>query len=220
MKLIGFVGIFFALGLLIYLSMKGWNILLVALSATTLLVITNSLDPYKAYFEDYMMGYAGFLQNNFPLFLVGAIFGKIMEISGGATAVAHLIVRKLGANKTIIAVVVSCAVLACGGVSAFVLVFTMYPIAISLFREADIPRKFLPGTLAFGTVTFAMTSPGTPQIQNIIPTKALGTNAMAARVVGIICGVFMFIVGNIILSRMVNDAKKMENILKRRKENL
>lgn len=206
MQVIGFIGIFIALGLLIFLSMRGWNILLVALAATAVLVVTNGLDPYKAFLEEYMAGYAGFLQKNFPLFLVGAIFGKIMEISGGATAVAHLIVSKLGASKTIIAVVVSCAVLAYGGVSAFVLVFTMYPIAISLFREADIPRRFLPGALAFGTVTFAMTSPGTPQIQNIIPTQALGTDAMAATVIGIICGVFMFVVGNIMLNRMVKKA--------------
>ena len=209
MGAIGFIGVFLSLALLIFLSMKGWNILLVAILATVVLIVTNALNPYEAIFEQYMSGYGAFIQTNFPLFVVGAIFGKIMEVSGAASSVANLIVSKVGASKTIIAVVISCAVLAYGGVSAYVLVFTMYPISVSLFKEADIPRKFLPGALAFGTVTFAMTSPGTPQIQNIIPTQALGTDAMAGTVVGIICGLFMFIVGTIMLKRMVD--KSMAN---------
>jgi H+/gluconate symporter-like permease len=72
----------------------------------------------------------------------------------------------------------------------------VYPFAAELFRASDIPKRLIPGTIALGAFTFTMDSlPGTPQIQNIIPTAFFGTNTWAAPWLGTIGGVFILIVG-------------------------
>lgn len=201
--MIGLLGMIIAFVLLMYMAMRGVSILLIGLVCSAVVAITSSMNIYESLIGAYMSGYVTFLGNNFLVFLAGALFGRMMEITYGADAVADFVVRKLGKNKAILAIVISCFVLAYGGISVFVVGFTIYPIAVSLFREADLPRKFLPGVIGFGSVTFAMTSPGTPQIQNIIPAEILGTDTMAGAVAGIVAGIFMFVVGTIWLNVMI-----------------
>lgn len=203
MNALGIIGLIVAFGLLVVLAMKGTPILLTALICSIAVALTSGMNIYEVLKGAYMAGYVSFLQSNFLVFLAGALFGRMMEITLGADAVASLIVRKLGASKALLAIVLSCAVLAYGGVSVFVVGFTIYPIAVNLFKEANLPRKYLPAAIAQGSITFAMTSPGTPQIQNIIPGQTLGTTTMAGTVVGIIAGIFMFVVGQLWLERMV-----------------
>lgn len=201
--MLGMIGMIIAFGLLMYMAMKGVPILLIGLVCSSVVAITSSMSVYDSLTGAYMSGYVAFLGSNFLIFLAGALFGRMMEITYGANSVADFIVRKLGKGKAVLAIVISCFVLAYGGVSVFVVGFTIYPIAVSLFREADLPRKFLPGAIGFGSVTFAMTSPGTPQIQNIIPADILGTDTMAGAAAGIIAGIFMFVVGTIWLNGMI-----------------
>lgn len=204
--MVAMIGLIVAFALLMVLAMRGTPILLIGLACTTVVALTSGLNVYETMIGAYMEGYVAFLQNNFLVFLAGALFGRMMEITYGANSVAAFIVRKLGKNKALLAIVLSCFVLAYGGVSVFVVGFTIYPIAVSLFKEADLPRSFLPATIGFGSVTFAMTSPGTPQIQNIIPGNTLGTDTMAGAVVGIIAGIFILVVGQIWLNHMVKKA--------------
>ena len=201
------IGLIIAMFLLVFLAMKGTHVLLIALICSLVLGITSGMDLYPLFKETYMAGFVSFVQANYLMFLAGAVFGKFMTDSHAADAIAEWIVRKLGADKALFATVLSCAILCYGGVSVFVVGFTMFPIAISLFKEADLPRRFLPGTLAFGSATFAMTSPGTPQSQNIIPTQSLETTAMAGTTIGFICLIFTFVVGMIWLTSMVKKAK-------------
>ena len=134
----------------------------------------------------------GFIKDYFPVFLLGAIFGKIVEMSGIAESIAKTIVRLIGAKQAMLTIVLLGAILTYSGVSLFVAVFAIYPFAAQLFREANIPKRLIPGTIALGAFTFTMDAlPGTPQIQNVIPTSFFETDIYAAPILGIIGAIFV-----------------------------
>lgn len=195
--MIGVIGIILSLALLMYFAYKGISVLilapLLALFAALLSSIGGQGIPLMATLtEVFMKSLAGYVKAYFPIFLLGAIFGKVMDESGAARAISHTIAKKLGKDKAIIAVVLSCAILTYGGVSLFVVAFAVYPIAVALFKEADIPKRLIPGSIALGAFTFTMTAlPGTPQIQNAIPMPFFGTDAYAAPILGIMSAVVM-----------------------------
>jgi H+/gluconate symporter-like permease len=138
----------------------------------------------------------GYIVQFFPLFLLGALFGKLMDDSGSARAIAQGIVARVGADRAVLAIVLACALLTYGGVSLFVVAFAVYPIGVALFRQAGIPKRLLPGAIALGAFTFTMTAlPGTPAIQNAIPAPFFGTDAFAAPGLGLIAGLIMFGLG-------------------------
>ena len=139
---------------------------------------------------------AGFVAQFFPLFLLGALFGKLMEDSGSVSAIARFLSEKLGARRAILAVVLAGALVTYGGVSLFVAFFVIGPMAEALFREADIPRRLMPAAIALGTTTFTMTAmPGTPAIQNAIPMPFFGTTPFAAPGIGLVASLIMLLFG-------------------------
>jgi H+/gluconate symporter-like permease len=138
----------------------------------------------------------GFLKLYFPVFMLGALFGKLIELSGFSKSIVAATINLVGRSRAILSIVLVCAVLTYGGVSLFVVVFAVYPFAAELFRASNIPKRLIPGTIALGAFTFTMDSlPGTPQIQNIIPTSFFGTNTWAAPWLGSIGAVFILIAG-------------------------
>lgn len=198
------LGILLGLILLVFLSYRGYSIIWVApLSALVVALLGFGFDGNKlldAYVINYMGSLAGFTQAWFPLFFLGAVFGKLMDITGSARSVAQLLVKIIGAKRALLSVIVSCAVLTYGGVSLFVVVFAIYPLALSLFREANLPRRLIPGAIALGAFTFTMTAfPGSPQLNNIIAGKYFHTTPYAAPLLGIIAGLIMFGVGYLYL---------------------
>ena len=189
-------GIILGLVLLMFLAYRGYSILWVAPVCALVVGLTGGLNPVEMYKETYMTGLAGYVKSWFPVFMLGAIFGNLMDYTGAAKSIARWLTQKLGPKRAIIGVVVGCGVLTYGGISLFVVVFVMYPLGLELFREANITRKLLPGAIALGSFTFTMTAiPGTPQIQNIIPTNYYGTTPTAAPVMGIVAAVLMFVLG-------------------------
>ncbi|SMP70230.1 GntP family permease [Anoxynatronum buryatiense] len=190
------IGIIIGLALLMYLAYRGMSIIWIAPICAGIVALTGGLNLIEAYREAYMGGFVGFAKAWFPVFMLGAIFGKIMDDSGAARAVAHWITAKIGTKRAIFAVVMGCAVLTYGGVSLFVVVFAMYPLALALFREANLSRKLIPGSIALGSFTFTMTAiPGTPQIQNLIPMQYYGTTPTAAPIMGVAGALVMLGVG-------------------------
>lgn len=190
------LGIIIGLVLLMYLAYRGMSIIWIAPICAAIVALTGGLNLVEAYREAYMGGFVGFAKSWFPVFMLGAIFGKVMDDSGAAKSVAHWVTSKIGTKRAILAVVVGCAVLTYGGVSLFVVVFAMYPLAVALFREANISRKLIPGAIALGSFTFTMTAiPGTPQIQNLIPIDYFGTTPTAAPIMGTVGALIMFGVG-------------------------
>lgn len=190
----GTLGILISLGLLIFLAYRGITVLVLAPLLAIVAVLFNGGVPVLAsYTEVFMTSFAGYAKAYFPLFLLGAIFGKVMDDSGSARSIAEAIVKRLGKDKAILAIVLSCALLTYGGVSLFVVAFAVYPIAAALFREAEIPKRLIPGAIALGSFTFTMTAlPGSPQIQNAIPMPYFGTDTYAAPIIGMVGALIMF----------------------------
>ncbi|CDQ19003.1 low affinity gluconate transporter [Halobacillus karajensis] len=211
LSMIGLIG---GLLLLIALTMKGMNLLIAAPFSAFIVAIFSGLPifPQMAgkgeanFLTNYMDGFAGFVASWYLMFLLGAIFGKLMEDSGAADSVSKWIIDKIGVKQAALAIVAACAVLTYGGVSLFVVAFSVYPMALSLFKEADLPRRFIPAALAFGSTTFTMTSAGSPEIQNWIPIEFLGTSPYAAWEVSLVVAVFMIIIGYWWLTRMIKKA--------------
>lgn len=190
------LGILLGLICLAFLTYKGMSILWVAPVSALVVAAFGGMNLLDAFTGDFMKAFGGYATSWFPMFMLGAIFGKVMEVTGAAESIAHFLAKKIGYKRAIIAVVVICGVLTYGGVSLFVVVFVMYPMGLALFREANLPRKMLPGSIALGAFAFTMTAfPGTPQLTNVIPATYFGTGPMSAPVIGIICGILMFILG-------------------------
>ncbi|MFN3274866.1 MAG: GntP family permease [Paracoccus sp. (in: a-proteobacteria)] len=199
----GLLGIFLSLILLMYLAYREINVLVLSPVLALLAVAMSGGVPLLAsYTQVFMTALGDYVILYFPLFLLGAIFGKIMADSGAARSIAEWIVARLGASRAILAVVLSCGVLTYGGVSLFVVAFAVYPIASALFRRAGIPKRLLPATIALGAFTFTMSAfPGTPAIQNAIPMPFFGTNVFAAPVLGLLAGAIMLAGGTLWLNR-------------------
>ena len=217
--MLSWIGLIGGLVLLIWMTVRGVNILIAGPVAALIVAVTSGLPllpPLAGTLGDgtaapdfasaYMTGFSSFLADWFLMFLLGAIFGEVMAASGAASSVARFITAKLGSQYALAATVLACAVLTYGGVSVFIVAFSVYGLAVALFREANLPRRFIPGALCFGSVTFTMTTAGSPEIQNLIPMPFLGTTAYAAWEVSLVVAVFMAVVGYAWISRMVKRA--------------
>ncbi|WP_102028685.1 GntP family permease [Salirhabdus sp. Marseille-P4669] len=185
-------GIILGLIVLMVLAYLGWSIIWVAPIAAGVVALTGGLDLLDAYSNTYMSGFVNFAKQWFPVFMLSAIFGKLMEDTGMAKSVAVSLSKLMGKERAILGVLLSCAVLTYGGISLFVVVFAVYPLALSMFREANLSRRLLPATVALGSFTFTMTAiPGTPQIQNLIPIQYFETSPTSAPIMGIVAAVIM-----------------------------
>lgn len=192
------LGILISLALLMYFAYRGVTVLILAplVAALALVFSGDAMMMLPTYTQVFMKSMGGYLIQFFPLFLLGAIFGKLMDDSGSARAIAQGIIDRIGSEHAILAMVLSCGLLTYGGVSCFVVAFAVFPIGAALFREANIPKRLIPGVIALGSFTFTMTAlPGTPAIQNAIPSPFFGTDTFAAPGLGIIGGLIMFAIG-------------------------
>jgi len=209
--MLGVIGIVLSLVLLIGLAYRGLTVLVLAPLLALLAVVLNGGVPILAsYSEVFMSSFANYAKAYFPLFLLGAIFGKLMEDSGSARAIAGFITHKLGQDKAILSIVLACAVLTYGGVSLFVVAFAVFPIASALFRAAEIPKYLIPGSIALGSFTFTMTAlPGSPQIQNAIPMPFFGTDTYAAPILGLVGAAIMFGGGMLWLNYRARQARRL-----------
>lgn len=198
------------LGLLVFFAFRGITLILLAPVAALLAAgLTGGLPVLAAYTQIFMTNTGDFIVAFFPLFMLGAIFGKLMDDSGAAKSIARQVSHWLGPERSILSVVLCCGVLTYGGVSAFVVAFAIYPLAAELFRSSQIPKRLIPGTLALGAFTFTMTAlPGTPAIQNAIPMPFFGTTAFAAPGLGIIAALVMMSLGVRWLQRRAVAAKR------------
>jgi len=186
-----------ALCFLMFAAYRGYSVILFApIAALGAVLLTEPALVAPMFTGLFMDKMVGFLKLYFPVFMLGAVFGKLIELSGFSKAIVAATIGLVGRSRAILSIVLVCALLTYGGVSLFVVVFAVYPFAAELFRQSGIPKRLIPGTIALGAFTFTMDSlPGTPQIQNIIPTSFFGTNTWAAPWLGTIGGVFILIVG-------------------------
>ncbi|HVX75225.1 MAG TPA: GntP family permease [Bradyrhizobium sp.] len=202
-------GILIGLGLLILFAFRGWSVLLLAPLAASVAALFSG-EPLLAHWtQTFMTGAAGFLAQFFPLFLLGALFGKLMEDSGSVAAIAGFMTQAIGPQRAVLAVVLAGALVTYGGVSLFVAFFVLAPMAQELFRAAGIPRRLMPASIVLGTSTFTMSAlPGTPSIQNAIPMPFFGTTPFAAPGLGILASLIMLGFGLWWLHREQGIARK------------
>ncbi len=206
MEIVSIIGMIAALALLSFLVMKGVNIFIAAIASSLLVAITGQIGLYDALQTDYMSGFTGFFGSNFLIFVAGALMGQVYEKTNGAKAIARLIIRGLGKGAAIIAVPLAIGILTYGGIAGFVVCFAVFPIALEIYREADIPRRFIPGVIVFACCTFSAIGPGNPQVGNVVLQNALGTSLMAGATVGFICTAVTLVVGIVMLKVMVKHA--------------
>jgi H+/gluconate symporter-like permease len=186
-----------ALLLLMFVAYRGFSVILFAPVCALLAVFVTDPSLVLPLFSGVFMDKTvGFIKSYFPVFLLGAVFGKVIELSGFSKSIVSSVIKIVGEKRAMLSIVLVCAVLTYGGVSLFVVVFAVYPFAAEMFKQGGIPKRLIPGTIALGAFTFTMDAlPGTPQIQNIIPTTFFKTDGWAAPWLGVIGAVFILIVG-------------------------
>jgi len=201
-----------SLVLLIVLALRGFSIIIIAPVVSLFVMVTNGLPILDTYQETYMTGFIGYVKNYFLIFLFAAMFGKLMDDSGAARQIANLLLKIIGKNskyKVLVAIMIICAFLTYGGVSLFVVIFAVLPIAKPLFKELNIPWHLFMAPFFTGIGTFTMTMlPGTPSVQNIIPTKYLDTTVTAAPMLGLIAAIVVIIINLWYMKWALNRAEK------------
>jgi H+/gluconate symporter-like permease len=182
-----------ALVLLMLVAYRGFSVILFAPVAAMLAVLLTDPAAVPPMFTGvFMEKMVGFVKSYFPVFLLGAVFGKVIELSGFSKSIVAAVIGLVGRERAMLSIVLVGALLTYGGVSLFVVVFAVYPFAAEMFRQGGIPKRLIPGTIALGAFTFTMDSlPGTPQIQNIIPTTFFKTDTWAAPILGTIGALFI-----------------------------
>ncbi|MBS7526494.1 GntP family permease [Fusibacter paucivorans] len=206
--MLGVLSIILTLVCLMYFAYRGITVLILApILAMLAALMSGEIPPLYALSNIFMPAATGYISSYYPVFLAGAIFGKLMDVTGAATSIAHFISAKFGKKHAIAAVIVATGLLTYGGVSLFVVVFAMYPIGAMLYKEADVPKRLLPAAIAGGAFTFTMTAlPGSPQYLNTMPTVYFGTDIYAGPILGIIAAAIMFFGGVWWLNRRAAQA--------------
>lgn len=197
-----------ALGALMLAAYRGFSVIIFApLAALAAVLLTDPTAVAPVFSDLFMDKMVGFIKLYFPVFLLGAVFGKLIEMSGFSRSIVKAVIGLLGSSRAILVIVLVCALLTYGGVSLFVVVFAVYPFAAEMFRQGDIPKRLMPATIALGAFTFTMDAmPGTPQIQNIIPTTFFGTTSWAAPWLGLLGSLFILCCGMLYLERQRRKA--------------
>jgi len=194
---LSFLIVLAALAFLMLAAYRGYSVILFApVAALGAVLLTDPSAVAPVFSGIFMEKMVGFLKLYFPVFMLGAVFGKVIEMSGFSRSIVQAAIRYIGRSRANAVIVAVCALLTYGGVSLFVVVFAVYPFAAELYRQSNIPKRLMPGAIALGAFSFTMDSlPGTPQIQNIIPTTFFKTTGWAAPVLGTVGSVFIIVVG-------------------------
>ncbi|KAB0565564.1 GntP family permease [Brucella pituitosa] len=192
----GLLGILMGLALLMWFAYRGWSVLLLSPVAALLAALISGEPLLANWTSTFMTGTASFVARWFPLFLLGGIFGKLMDDSGSITAIAQYMTERLGVKRTMLSVVLASAVVTYGGVSVFVAFFVLVPMAREMFKAANIPARLMPAAIGLGAFTFTMSAmPGTPSTNNAIPMPYFGTTTFAAPGLGIIASLITLAFG-------------------------
>ena len=206
--MLGVLGLILAIVCVIALIWKNWHMAIVSLAGALIVILFNGMDPVTALSESFMSGMTSFAGSWFLLFMLGAIFGKVMGDSGASVGIANRMLKLLGEKSVVLVIMITGLILSYGGIGTFIIAFSLYPIAVALFQKADISKKLIVATIMVCPVTVCMAMlPGSPSTQNLIPTTYFGTTAYAGPVIGIICSVIMFISAYLYLNWQIRRSK-------------
>ncbi|SHI53565.1 H+/gluconate symporter [Dethiosulfatibacter aminovorans DSM 17477] len=207
--MLGVIGVLFSLALIMVIVYKGFGVIPASIICSLVVILTTGGEIWPMLSGGFLAGTTGFIAKYFFLLSTGAFLGQALGDSGSAKAIGNFLIDKLGADKVLLITTLTTAILSYGGVSLFVQTFTVIPLVLGIYKEANIPKRFMVGSFVLGNGTFAMTAlPGLPSLPNLIPTTYLGTTPMAAPIMGIICAVFMFAAGQLYLARELKKCRE------------
>lgn len=207
--MLGIIGLLLAITVLILGAYKSLEAIPLTLLSAFVVIITNGLPIWSTYVGVYAAGFSGTFQNYFFIFVASALYAVIMESTGCTISIGYKLMDWFGRDKVILVIAVFVSLLTYGGVSSFVIIFATVPIIYLLLKEADLPRRLVPGLLFMGSACAAMTTfPGTPQLPNVIPAQYLGTTMTAAPVLSTIAGLVFFAVTYIFMKRYADRTKR------------
>lgn len=165
----GIIGIFVALGFLFFLVFKGWSTTIATVLATIVVCIFTWTNPVPALVDTYSSGVGSSAINFFLLFGLSGIYAEIINASGAGAAFARTLVKICGRNAAVYVCAVATLMVVYGGVNPFIVVFTMYPITLTVFREANLPRHLIPGVIYMGSAGFVLGClPFIPSVINVV----------------------------------------------------
>lgn len=194
--MLGVIGVLIAIVLVIVMAYRGWSILPASLICSLVVILTNDGDIWKAISMDYANGFKYFAGTYFVVFVLGSLFGQVIGDSGSANSISYKLLDWFGKSKAVWVVALATSILTYGGVNLFIVIFTVYPLALILFKAANLPKRLILASVGIGAGTFTMTAmPGSPSIQNLIPAQVLGTTATAAPLMGIVCSAALLFMG-------------------------
>lgn len=214
------VVILLGLAILLALTLKKVPVIYAAALCVVFIALFSGMPIVPTVTEEYMTGFANFVKSAWLMLLLGAILSKVMDVTGAARSIAGFIIGKVGTRFAIPAIVLAGGLLTYGGVSSFVSCFALYPITLAVFKKANLPRYLIPATIGAGIFTWVTMLPGNPQVQNIIPSSFLPTNAMAAPIVGAVCGIFTLVLILVYLNMEAKKAKSRSIIFEADEETL
>lgn len=198
MALIGMLGFFLSMFIIIQGSLRGYSIIILSVIATFVVAVTNRMNVMGAFFmgeSSYIFGVASFFVDYFIIFLLSSILAQYIENSGAAKSIADYILEKTGKDRpyiVLISIFLISAVLTLGGVNLFVALFVIIPLARNIFKELNLSWKLIVTPYFLGSSFFTMTViPGSPSIQNVIMSNALGTTLTTVPLYSLILAAFM-----------------------------
>ncbi|WP_312698986.1 SLC13 family permease [Sedimentibacter sp.] len=190
MNTFAIIGLFLAVAVLAVGAYKGLGALTSTLLASLVVILTNGINIWQGFSEFYMNGYVGAYAGYFLLLCCSSMYANFMSESGSATSIAYQFIDWFGRARVLLVCYAITVVLTYGGISLFVVIYALAPIAYTLFKEANLPRHLIVAATAAGSSTITMTSlPGTPALTNVVPTEFLGTTLTAAPIFGIIASI-------------------------------
>ena len=207
---IGLGGIVVALVFLTFAVYKGWSILYSSIIGVIIIALTNGMNLYNALTVDYVSSFTSYAANYFILFCEGAMLGKLYDVSGAAWKIGKTVVDKCGTKFALIGYIAVAAVLEYGGISTFVICFVLLPLAKPIFKETGTPWYMWPAITIVPIIGPELMTPGGLQSHNIIPTEILGTDLMAAPVMGTVFTVVYFVVCGLYFVWELKRARKVE----------
>lgn len=168
------------------LAFRQMSALILAPVVTIFVIVLSGMPVLDTLLNDFMPATSDYITQYFLIFFVGALFGAVYQFTGAAESIA-LAMGRLSHNH-FVAPMIMCitGLLTFGGVSGFVVFFVVYPIALQMFKRANLTRRLIPAAISAGCWTWSMTAPGSPSIQNTIAMKSLGTPATAALIPSLI----------------------------------
>ena len=207
--MINLIVVLIGLALLLILTLRKINVAVAALVSVVFIIVFSGLPVLQTLNDSYLTGFVNFLKSVWLMLLLGAILSKIMDVSGAARSIAQLIIRGIGPRWAIPAIILAGGLLTYGGVQSMVACFALYPIALAVFRNANLPRYLIPAAIGTGIFTWVYMLPGSPAIVNIIPTKYLGTTPMAAPALGLIAAGLQWVLSLVYLEWVVRKSRRL-----------